>query len=268
MHVSGDQSSLDVWVELTSSPENVLAFDEALLARAATGQAALAISSWPMPAVILGYGQPAEDVDLEFCRRLRIPVLRRITGGTGVVGRGDLFVSLALPAAHPWSKSIIGLYDAFLDALTPALSSAGVAVRRPTPRPTSGRNRSPVCFENWMADTLIAGGGKTVGCAQTRRRASVLIHAAILLKRDADLYAAIFRITPERIRVALAPAGSSLTPDALAGPLLRSFAQALGLTPRVKPGAAVPGRFLDRYRQPRWAPVPSSRGIGDHRPGL
>ena len=52
----------------------------------------------------------------------------------------------------------------------------------------------------------MVGGKKAVGCAQTRRRGAVLIHTAILLGLDAELYSNVFRVPEEEVRAGLAPA--------------------------------------------------------------
>ncbi|NOZ77793.1 MAG: lipoate--protein ligase family protein [Acidobacteria bacterium] len=235
-----------------------LAFEEELLALAAAGRPALSVSSWTGPVALLGYGQPASDIDLEACRARGIPVLRRITGGTGVILAGDLAVSLALPADHPWAATIGGLYDRFLDALAEALALRGAAVERPAPRQAAGRQRSPICFEDQMADTLSVDGRKVAGCAQARRKSSVLIHAAVLLGLDAGLYETIFGVSTERIQAALAPAGPDLHPRELGEAVTHTLAGALGLAPQPRRRPPVAAQFLDRYRTPRWAPVPPS----------
>jgi lipoate-protein ligase A len=208
--------------------------------------------------VVLGYGQPAGDIDLETCRARGIPVLRRITGGTGVIHAGDLAVSLALPAGHPWAASIGGLYERFLDALAEALALCGATVERPAPRPAVGRRRSPICFEDQMADTLSVDGRKAAGCAQARRKSSVLIHAAVLLGLDAGLYETVFGVSAERIQAALAPAGPGLHPREPGEAVRHTLAEALGLAPQPRRRPPVAAQFIDRYHQPRWAPVPPS----------
>ncbi len=246
-------------LQLESDPVTVLAFDEELLDMAVSGGPVVTISSWPDPAVVLGYGQPAQDVNLELCRTNHIPVLRRITGGTGVVQAGDLSVSLALPAGHPWAASITGLYDLFLAALASALSGAGVNVQRPAPQPPASRHRSPICFENWAADTLTFRGRKAVGCAQARRRDAVLVHAAIVLDLDVPLYAAVFGVRPERIRSSITALNTALSPHDLARRIAAVLGASLKTELRKADAPPVSARFLDRYTGPRWAPVAASQ---------
>jgi len=248
---------LAVFERLGGNPAEDLAFEEVILRRAAAGRAGVAVVSWPGPVVVLGYGQPAADVDFEHCRRRGIPVLRRITGGTGVIHAGDLAVSLALPAGHPWAKAgITGLYGRFLDVISAALRDSGVAAARAEGGPPPSRVRSPVCFEDHLADTLLVGGRKAVGCAQARRKRAVLVHAAILFGFDPGLYASVFRVDAARIAAAV----GALPPGTSRGELTRAIVRRLGdglaLEPAVEPPPPLPEDLLARYREPRWAPNP------------
>jgi len=240
----------------TGPASHDLAFEAEMLGSAADGRVSLTVSSWQGPVVVLGYGQPVEDVDLAWCRGRRIPVLRRLSGGTGVIHRDDLSVSLALPRSHPWSEGIVGLYDRFLDILLPALRAAGSRVDRVVRAGRSTKVRSPVCFEHQLVDTLVVGGRKAVGCSQARRRGGVLIHAAVLLGLDASLYAGAFRVDEQRIAASLAPSLSGVDAPTASATVVAEFGRALDLEPvwRERP---TPGRdALAVYDLERWAPVP------------
>jgi lipoate-protein ligase A len=233
-----------------------LAFEGRMLERAAEGRPSIFVYSWPRPVVVLGYAQDPGDVDLGWCREHSIPVLRRMTGGTGVLQCGDLSVSLALPGRHPWARGVLGLYDRFLDALGPSLVAAGSRVLRdPSPRRAS-RVRSPVCFFDRLSDTLLVDGAKAVGCAQTRRGGAVLIHAVVLLGLDAALYARVFRMEESAIRRALAPALPGAGWREVAAPVVSGLAAALGLEATRRAVPVVAHLEGARYADPRWAPVP------------
>jgi lipoate-protein ligase A len=255
--VEGPRGPAVLEVVRSTGPVTVdLARESWMLERAAAGHCTMMLASWPSPVVVLGYAQPTEDVDLEMCRRRAVPVVRRVTGGTGVVHDRDLAVSLALPATHPWAGGIVSLYDRFLDVLEPALQGAGSRLTRPgTPSP-SRRDRSPICFEDRLADTLMVNGAKAVGCAQTRRRGGVLIHAAILCRLDVSLVAAVFGVEPERVRRNLAPALDPARREIAEAAIVEGVAGALdAIAVDTAPGE-VPTRLLDVYRQARWAPLP------------
>ncbi len=241
-------------MESTGPPVEDLAREAWLLERAAEGEVSLLLTSWEGPVVVLGFGQRPEDADLEWCCSQGLPVLRRLTGGTGVVHRGDLGVGLALPQEHPWAKGIIGLYGRFLDVLEPALTAVGAEVSRLAEPRRGSRVRSPVCFLDQLSDTLVVDGRKVVGCAQTRRRGGVLIHAAVLLGLDAGLYARIFDVPEEEIRAGLAPAALNADPRTVGETIAAELAEALSLDAVSRSLDPVPERFLEPYATARWFP--------------
>ncbi len=236
-------------------PAADLAREAWLLERAAAGEVSLLVSSWRGPVVVLGYGQQADDADLEWCRSAGIPVLRRLTGGTGVIHRGDVGIGLALPRTHPWSGGIRSLYGRFLAVLEPALLGLGARVSRAEEAQPASRVRSPICFLDQLADTLVVGTRKAVGCAQTRRREAVLIHAAILLGVDAGLYARVFRETEDRVLAGLAPALAGAEPRRVGVAVAEGLARELGFALEIRRPKPVPGRFLEPYASEHWAPV-------------
>lgn len=233
-----------------------LAMESWMLDRAAGDRPCVFFTSWPRPTVVLGYGQSSDDVDLEVCSRKRIPVLRRLTGGTGVVHVGDLGLSLALPEGHRWARGVLGLYDRFLGALEPALRQFETRIERIQQPRRAARVRSPICFLDQLSDTLLVGGRKAVGCAQTRRRGAVLVHAVILLGLDAELYAEVFRTSLDEVAAGLTaaiPGGDWL---AVGSAVCTELADALGLEVARRSRPVLPDGYLERYGDPRWAPLP------------
>jgi lipoate-protein ligase A len=172
-----------------------------------------------------------------------------------VVHRGDLGVGLALPQTHPWAKGIVGLYGRFLDVLEPALRSAGSEVRRLSDPRRGSRVRSPICFLDQLADSLVVDGRKAVGCAQTRRRGAVLIHAAILLALDAGLYSDVFGVPEDSVRAGLAPAIEGVPWQEVGDAIIGELSTALGLEAQPLQLEPVPERYLEPYATVRWAPI-------------
>jgi len=246
--------------ESTGPPSEDLAREAWLLERAAEGEVSLLFTSWPGRVVVLGYAQKPEEADLDWCRTNGIPVLRRLTGGTGVIHQGDLGVGLALPQSHPWAREIRGLYDHFLEVLAPALRAVGGEVSRLAEPRHASRVRSPICFLDQLTDSLVVDGRKVVGCAQTRRRGAVLIHAAVLLGLDAELYARVFGVSAEVVRAGLAPAVTEAAWQTVAESVSRRLASSLGFEVQIGALEPVPNRLLETYSLPRWAPVAEIAG--------
>jgi lipoate-protein ligase A len=221
--------------------------------------------SWATPVLVLGFGQDLRGVDLGFCRRERIAVLRRCSGGTGVVHRDDLSASLVLPPGHPWSSGIRGLYDRLVAGFARVLDEGGVPSERP-PAPAPGAaHRSPICFEDRLAETLLVGGRKVLGCAQARRASGTLVHGTLLLSENSFLYGGVFQVPQQRVRGALGPLpGGPHDPAGMARELAGVLAEALGgsveetpLDPRVRRYAK--GLMEARRSDPRWFPL----GLGE-----
>lgn len=151
-----------------SSPAEPLAWDEAFLERAESGEGGPALWFWeaPAPCVVLGYGQQASvEADLDACSHHGIPVLRRCSGGGAVLqGPGCWNYGLVLritesgplstiPGANAW---IMERHRAILEGLL------GEAVT------VSGHT------------DLAVDGRKCSGNAQRRKRNHLLFHGTIL----------------------------------------------------------------------------------------
>jgi lipoate-protein ligase A len=251
---------LDVFAS-SGPPVEDLARESWLMDRAAQGRISAFLTSWKGPVAVLGYAQKVEEIDLAFCRSQGVAVLRRLTGGTGVIHRGDLGVGLALPMRHPWGRGIVGLYGRFIDVLEPALRSLGSDASRLAEPAHASRVRSRICFLDQLSDTLVVDGKKVVGCAQTRRGGAVLIHAAVLLGLDSELYASVFGVEAEDVAMGLAPAVSGVDWRAVGDAIVDGLGEALGLEARHRPLEPLPERYLEPYRTAHWSPVRSG-GVG------
>jgi lipoate---protein ligase len=158
-----------------ATPEENLACDEALLdlCEAEGGEEVLRLWELPQYFVVVGYAnQVATEVNLPFCQKFGIPVLRRCTGGGTVLqGPGVLNYSLILRADSSGPLHSISATNRFVlerhrDMLSPLL-------------------RAPV---EWQGQTdLSIGGLKFAGNAQRRHRRYLLFHGSFLLHLDLNL---------------------------------------------------------------------------------
>ncbi|MEW5765702.1 MAG: lipoate--protein ligase family protein [Acidobacteriota bacterium] len=240
-------------------PFEDLALEELLLEEGSRG-AVLWTYAWPNPVLVLGYGQPPSEVDPAPCLRLGVPILRRITGGSAVLHEGgrSLSLSLALPADHPWARGIHSLYAAFVSAIAEAVGGLGAEVRPWRPGDGSPRRRSPICFEDHRGETLLSGGRKVLGCAQTRRRRAVLVHGALLFGLNAPFQARVFGVEPDRILAAMGalPARPGLDASSAARAVCRSCARALGASAVEEAPPELPPALRARRGDPKWVISP------------
>lgn len=244
---------LTLWIAEGEPPFPALSREERLLEEAASAPL-LYLYRFGRRAVVLGYAQDAEEADLEACRRMGLPVLRRLTGGTGVLHEESLSLSLGLPAGHPLAAGVHGLYGSFVAVVEGVLSSLGLPVRRWRPDDGSPRRRSPLCFEDHRGETLLLDGRKVLGCAQTRRRFAVLVHGVLPLSLDPEAAAAVFRLDPARVRAAMAPLPlpAGLTPPALGERLAGAFGALLEANLRPCPPPPLSPALEARRRDRRW----------------
>ncbi len=258
-----DPPSLLVWTSWSAPPAEDLAREECLLQEAAAGRPGLYAYGWRRPVLVLGYGQKvSEGVDLGYCEEAGIPVLRRATGGSGVYNDGDLSLSLALPAGHPWAGSIHVLYSAFVEAVRRAVSALGVQTLRWRPEDGTPRRRSPICFEDHLAESLLLDGRKILGCAQVRRRGAVLVHGTVLFHLDSAVQARIYGVEKARIERAMAPLpqAEGLTPRTLAETVVATLAENAGLRPSSPADPPpIPEALRPRLSDPRWVVLPGAR---------
>src|SRR5258706_8848945 len=78
-----------------------MAIDEAILDAVIEGISppTIRLYRWDTAAVSIGrFQEPARGIDLDACMRLNIPIVRRMTGGRGVLHGSDQTISIAVPA--------------------------------------------------------------------------------------------------------------------------------------------------------------------------
>jgi lipoate-protein ligase A len=157
-----------------------MAADEALLDSVATGAPpALRLYRWAPPALSLGRFQPDDDVDADACARLGIEVVRRPTGGQGLLHGGDLTYAVALRRPEGAAGGVDAVYTLLAGALIAGLERLGVDAAIARHDGPAG----PVCFAGQQGADLRVGERKVCGSAQVRRDGAVLQHGSILLTR-------------------------------------------------------------------------------------
>jgi lipoate---protein ligase len=157
------------------TPEENLACDEALLDYCEAGHADEVLRLWE-PAqyfVVVGYSNKVEtEVNLAFCERNTVPVLRRCTGGGTVLqGPGCLNYSLVLRIAN--ASPLAGISGTNQYILERHRAALGALVR------------AQVGHEGQT--DLAIGGLKFSGNAQRRKQRCLLFHGSFLLDLDFDM---------------------------------------------------------------------------------
>lgn len=180
-----------------------MAVDEALLrgmAESADEPTTLRFYSWSSSALSLGRFQPSlspEAVDV--CRRNKIQIVRRPTGGGGVLHSDEVTYSIsAFLGREPFPRSVTEIYRKIGMALKRALGSLGVEVdSNPEDDSVSTSVRTEHCFTRLGRWEICCRGRKLVGSAQARFRNRFLQHGSIPLRWDKNLFYQAFGMTAE-----------------------------------------------------------------------
>jgi lipoate---protein ligase len=172
------------------TPEENLALDEALLEEAevagAGPEAGETLRLWeaPDPVVVVGRSSRlAKEVDREACRKLGIPVLRRVSGGAAVVaGPGCLMYALVLGLRH---RSVLRAVDAAHRFVL------GTVARALSPLVPAGVSCQGI-------SDLVAGGRKCSGNSMRIRRDHLLYHGTLLYDFDLELVGRCLPMPPRQ----------------------------------------------------------------------
>jgi Lipoate-protein ligase A len=174
-----------------------MALDQAILDAVDANLAppTLRLYGWTEPAITLGRFQDAKkDLQWDYCQATEIPVVRRPTGGRGILHGGDVTVSLTAPLAALGAETrrVIDLYKLLTAGFVTAFGELGFPLELGDCRRQS--SRSGDCFlARTAADLLGAGGEKLIGSAMRRTSFAVLLQSSIRYRRSDTSSQSVFR---------------------------------------------------------------------------
>jgi lipoate-protein ligase A len=207
-----------------------MAIDRAVLGARGSGTSAptLRLYRWEVPTVTLGRFQKLEQVDLDECDRRGFDVVRRPTGGRGVLHDDELTYCVVAHTDDGVPRGVAASYRWLSAALAHAYRTLGVDAE------LTQRSRGPAdsgaCYLHATQADLSLGVAKISGSAQVWVGDAVLQHGSFVRTRDVDAESDVFRLG-EGGRGALLASTATL-------------ADALGRTPAVEEIAdAVVGAF-------------------------
>jgi lipoate-protein ligase A len=182
-----------------------MAVDETLLRE--VREPVLRIYEWNVPAVSLGYFQPAALAGAR-------PFVRRYTGGGLVDHAHDVTYTLVLPRSHPWMElSAPESYRHVHRGVQAALAACGIASEL-TAEENAHASESDACFQKPVRFDIVAGASKLSGAAQRRTREGLLHQGSILLPdpaRNADLRRAFAQAFAACLELTLSPGDLTAT---------------------------------------------------------
>lgn len=199
----------------------------------------LRLYRWTRPTVTLGRFQPADAIDRGYCSEHGIDVVRRFTGGRGVLHADELTYSMVASVDDGVPRGVAASYRHLSAVLVAAFRALGVeaALTSHDGSPTS----SAACYlANTRAD-VSAGLAKLSGSAQVWSGSTVLQHGSFVIDRDLERERAVFRLTAEqaeqlaeRSATLVDLLGSRVEFDEMASAVTRAFAETMGV--RLEPG--------------------------------
>lgn len=180
------------------SPARNMAVDEALLREVQSP--VLRLYGWNVPAVSLGYFQPAALVPEGRS------FIRRYTGGGLVDHAQDVTYTVVLPRAHDWMRlSAPESYERIHLGVQAALAAVGIVSEL---TPCASAAESEACFQKPVRFDIVAAEAKLSGAAQRRTREGLLHQGSILLPdpaKNAELRKRFALGFARRLEISLKP---------------------------------------------------------------
>ncbi len=152
----------------------------------------LRLYRWKRPTVTLGRFQDVAGVDLAVCAEGGIDIVRRYTGGRGVLHDDELTYSMVAGLDDGIPRGTAASYRMLCGGLVEAYRELGVEAAL-TPRPRGDRS-SAACYLHATAADLSLGALKLSGSAQVWSGATVLQHGSFTVSRDIRREARVFRL--------------------------------------------------------------------------
>ena len=158
----------------------------------------LRLYRWLHPTVTLGRFQDASGVDREQCVLRGVDLVRRFTGGRGVLHDDELTYSVIAGVADGIPRGTAASYRMLCSALAETYRLLGVDAAL-TARPR-GDGSSAACYLHATPADLSLGMAKLSGSAQVWTADTVLQHGSFTRSRDVGAEASIFRLSGEEAR--------------------------------------------------------------------
>jgi lipoate-protein ligase A len=241
-----------------------MALDEAIAVSVQKGAfpPTLRIYGWDRPSVSLGSFQKTSDINYRFCKDNDIPVVRRPTGGRGILHGDELTYSFSSSNEGFFSGGLLDSYRRLSAAFVSALRMLGLDVAMKGERePGRTLNRTALCFKSTSYGEISFQARKLIGSAQKRSKDGLLQQGSLPFAVDEERTKQVFNLPPS------ADLGDSMTglrkilpgldPGELREKIQVSFEKTFRirlLCPGLSPEEDLLARELEvrKYRSPRW----------------
>ena len=174
-----------------------MAIDEAIsiFVRNGNSPPTLRFYGWIKPAVTIGEFQKATEINQDICNKLKIPVVRRPTGGKGILHYDDLTYSFTAKKEGIFRGSLFQTYEKLSSIFSEAFNLSGIKTEIKKNRDSV--NRSSLCFARSSFGEISFNGIKIMGSAQKRWRDGFLQQGTIPIIVNRELLKKVFLCMPE-----------------------------------------------------------------------
>ena len=186
-----------------------MAMDEALLNFVASGDIGPVIRfyTWNPATLSVGYFQRlTKEIDIDKVKEKGFGLVRRQTGGRGVLHDKELTYSVIVPESHPnMPSTVTEAYRVISQGLLEGYKELGLDAYFAIPKSKEEREklkqpRSAVCLDAPSWYELVVEGRKIAGSAQTRQKGVILQHGSLLQDVDVDELFDMFIFKNERLK--------------------------------------------------------------------
>ncbi|PJM33327.1 octanoyltransferase [Staphylococcus hominis] len=186
-----------------------MAMDEALLNFVSRGEIdpVVRFYTWNPATLSVGYFQRLKkEIDIDKVKEKGFGLVRRQTGGRGVLHDKELTYSVIVPESHPnMPSTITEAYRVITEGLLEGFKLLGFDAYFAIPRSKEEREklkqpRSAVCFDAPSWYELVVEGRKIAGSAQTRQKGVILQHGSLLQDVDVDELFDMFIFKNDRLK--------------------------------------------------------------------
>ena len=166
---------------------------------------------WVPACVSLGRNQTEEHINVSFCKENNIDIVKRVTGGRGLLHDDEVTYSFVCPCDYlDGGESIIKSYKEISSALMEGLKLLGIEAELGNKKQRSAS--FDYCMSLSTGADLCYKGKKIIGSAQYRHQNYILQHGSILFSYNKEIIEKIFNEkTDENSITCIKEINSSLT---------------------------------------------------------
>ena len=176
-----------------------------------TQEPILRFYGWKPACVSLGRNQQEEHINIDFCKKNNIDIVKRVTGGRGLLHDNEVTYSFVCPVEFlDCGESVIKSYKEISSAIILGLKNLGIETELGNKKQKSAS--FDYCMSLSTGADLCYEGKKLVGSAQFRKQNYILQHGSILFNYDKEIVENIFNEkTPPNSIIGIEEINSKLT---------------------------------------------------------